>query len=77
MLLSFCAKKVTKEGALRGELRFSPRYPPCKRPKRSTSLESPFRESTYELASQRRSPRVKLCVIVHSGEVCENDIVFC
>ena len=77
MLLSFCAKKVTKEGALRGELRFSPRQPPYKRPKRSTSLESPFRASTYELASQRGSLRVKLSVIVHSGKACRNDIVFC
>ena len=76
MLLSFCAKKVTKEGALRGELRFSPRLPPCKRPKRSTSLESPFRASTYELASQRGSLWVKLCVIVYSDNVCKNDIIF-
>ena len=61
LLLSFCAKKVTKEGALRGELRFSPRYPPCKRPKRSTSLELPFRASTY--------------VWDHSEVVCESNYV--
>ena len=50
--------------------------PPLQTAKGVPPLESPFRASTYELASQRRSPRVKLCVIVHSDSVCKNDIFF-
>ena len=76
MLLSFCAKKVTKEGAFTGGVAILPPSAPLQTPKEERLFGITLSRVNLCVGSQRGSLRVKLSVIVHSGKVCKNDLFF-
>ena len=76
MLLSFCAKKVTKEGAFTGGVAILPPFAPLQTPKGSSAFGIPLSCVNLRVGSQRGSLGVGLCVIKHSGKVCRSDMIF-